>query len=99
MTLNTYGHVMRELREAPKTSATDAIYAARAKDPEKTPQRENAISGEPEDRAIAPEADGRTRTGDPFITRRAGRWSAGAVRSGWSVGGGDVTGPFGHRDC
>jgi integrase len=55
MTLNTYGHVMRELREAPKTSATEAIYAARARDPKRPPETTRAISGEPEDRGAAGE--------------------------------------------
>jgi hypothetical protein len=51
MTLNTYGHVIAELREAPRLSATEQIYAARAKDPRKTPRRENAI---PPKQKIAP---------------------------------------------
>jgi hypothetical protein len=59
MTLNTYGHVMRELREAPRFSATEQIQLARERfrgsAPKWTPQRENAISGDPEDRVATPE--------------------------------------------
>jgi integrase len=54
MTLNTCGHVIAELREAPKASAIDQIQAARQKDPKRTPQRENAIPAKAEDRAAPP---------------------------------------------
>jgi hypothetical protein len=50
MTLNTYGHVIAELREAPKRSAAEQIYAARDSDPKTLPQPKNGTSREPEDR-------------------------------------------------
>jgi integrase len=39
MTLNTYGHVIAELREAPRTSATETIERARAVRPQNDPTR------------------------------------------------------------
>jgi integrase len=51
MTLNAYGHVIAELREAPKRSAADQINLARARDPKTPPQARNATSREPDDRA------------------------------------------------
>jgi integrase len=50
MTLNTYGHVIAELREAPKRSAADQINAARNRDPTTPPPTKNATSRNPEDR-------------------------------------------------
>jgi hypothetical protein len=47
MTFNTYGHVIAELREAPKRSAADQINAARARDPKTPPHTRNATSREP----------------------------------------------------
>ena len=51
MTLNTYGHVIAELRDAPRTSATEAIMRFRGSAPRTPPKRRNATPREPEDRA------------------------------------------------
>jgi hypothetical protein len=37
MTLNTYGHVMRELREAPRLGAIEQIQRARERFPRRRP--------------------------------------------------------------
>jgi integrase len=67
MTLNTYGHVIAELREAPKQSAADQINAARAKDPKTPPPTRNATSREPEDRATPPEPTPGLEPGTPSL--------------------------------
>ena len=51
MTLNTYGQVIAELRDAPRTSATEAIMRFRGGAPRMPPKRRNATLLEPEDRA------------------------------------------------
>jgi hypothetical protein len=55
MTLNTYGHVIAELREAPRVSAAQQIQLARERfrgnAPIRTPEPTNAPSQEAEDRA------------------------------------------------
>jgi hypothetical protein len=45
MTLNTYGHVIAELREAPKRSAAERINAARNRDPKRPHERETRPPG------------------------------------------------------
>jgi hypothetical protein len=76
MCLSTYAHVMAEIRGAPKVSAEEEIEAARAA---VNGSRESGcgpnaaqlpIPGQLslEDLGLDREADGRTRTGDPFIT-------------------------------
>jgi integrase len=67
MTLNTYGHVIAELREAPKRSAADQINAARTKDPKTTPPTRNATSREPEDRATPTEPTPGLEPGTPSL--------------------------------
>jgi integrase len=67
MTLNTYGHVIAELREAPKRSAAEQINAARATDPTKTPPTKNATSQEPEDRAVKGEPTPGLEPGTPSL--------------------------------
>jgi hypothetical protein len=75
MCLATYTHVMAELRAAPKVNAEEQIWAARAavNGSDDTGYGPNTAQ-EPipglslEDLALGEEADGRTRTGDPFIT-------------------------------
>jgi hypothetical protein len=51
MTLDTYGHVIAELREAPPSSATEAIQAARAEDPRTPPKPRSATLRKQENRA------------------------------------------------
>jgi hypothetical protein len=51
MTLNTYGHVIAELRAAPWTSATEAIMRFRGSAPKTPPKRRNATL---RDQRIAP---------------------------------------------
>jgi hypothetical protein len=65
MTLNTYGHVIAELREAPRTSATESIEAHA--DPRTTPRGTGPSLGESKT-ALARQAAERIRTADPFIT-------------------------------
>jgi hypothetical protein len=45
MTLNTYGHVIVELREAPRTSATESIESARGIRPQNDPTRNGREPG------------------------------------------------------
>ena len=69
MTLNTYGHVIAELREAPKQGATEAIMRLRGDAPREAHQRKSDLPSPARSRRRR-RADTRTRTGDPFITRR-----------------------------
>ena len=68
MTLNTYGHVIAELREAPKTSATDADTACPPNGPHEDPRNDPRDLRRTRRSRPHTQADGRTRTGDPFIT-------------------------------
>jgi hypothetical protein len=72
MTLNTYGHVIAELREAPKQSAADQITAARNRDPKTTPPTRNATSREPEDRVAPTEPTPGLEPGTPSLRGDSG---------------------------
>jgi integrase len=67
MTLNTYGHVIAELRDAPKQSATEAIMRFRGSAPKRTPQRQTRPPKTPEDRATPPEPTPGLEPGTPSL--------------------------------
>jgi hypothetical protein len=71
MTLDTYGHVIAELREAPPSSATEAIQAARSGDSKTPPKPRNATLRNPEDRAAEPEPTPGFEPGTPSLRGNA----------------------------
>jgi integrase len=68
MTLNTYGHVIAELREGPRRSAVEELERARGKrDPTVPPELKNATSRNREDRAIPPKPTPGLEPGTPSL--------------------------------
>ena len=85
-TLKTYVHVFEEFDPAMRVTAVEAIEAARAKFDVRGEYAEDIDAADPQGReaAVSEEADARTRTADPFITRQGigGNGVHGRVRAG-----------------
>ena len=67
MTLNTYGHVIAELREAPMQSAVEAIMRFRGSAPKTPPQRATRAPKTPEDRTAEGEPTPGLEPGTPSL--------------------------------